>query len=160
MRDLPFLGGEQLRGDRGIQDIPQDSGQLRIAALGLIGGVGGEVAHQSLGDGGVDAVHGHMVAIVGGPAQGQFAEVPGADDQSPTLVGHIHQHLGALPSLAVLKGDGKIFHRLADIPEVDLYRLADVHRVELCAHAFGQDLSIGFGASGGAEAGHGDGQNV
>ena len=40
------------------------------------------MAHQGLGHGGVDAVHAHVVAVVGGPAQGQLGEVAGAHHQA------------------------------------------------------------------------------
>ena len=158
--DFPLLRREQFRGDGGVQNIPEDGGQRRVGALRLIGGVGGEVADQGLGDGAVDPVHGHVVAVVGGPAQGQLTQVPGADDQSSPLVGQVHQHLGPLPGLAVLKGDGQVVHGLADVPEVDPYRLADVHRAEVGADALGQKLGVGLGAAGGAKTGHGDRQNV
>ena len=68
--------------------------------------------------------------------------------------------LGALPGLAVLKGDGQVLHGLADVPEVDPHRLADVHSAEIRADALRQNLGVGFGATGGAEARHGNRQNV
>ena len=101
-----------------------------------------------------------MVAVVGGPAQGQLTKVAGADDQPAPLVGQVHQHLGPLPGLAVLEGDGQVLHGLADVPEVDPHCLANVHRTEVGAHALSQDLGVGLGPAGGAEAGHGDGQDV
>ena len=158
--DLPLLGGEQLRRDGGVQNVPEDGGQPGVLLLGLVSGVAGEVAHQGLGDGAVYAVHGHVVAVVGGPAQGQLAEVAGSDDQPPPLIGQVHQYLSALPGLAVLEGDRQVLHGLTDVPEMDPHRLADVHRAEMGADALGQHLGVGFGAGGGAEARHGDGQNV
>ena len=158
--DLPVLGGQQLGGDGGVQNVPQHGGQLGVPGFGLVGHIGHQVAHQGLGDAGVHGVHGHVVPVIGGPAQGQLAQVPGADDHAAGAVGQVHQHLGPLPGLAVFKGDGQVVHGLADVPEVDLHRIADVHGVKGGADALGQNFGIGLGAAGGAEAGHGHGQNV
>ena len=101
-----------------------------------------------------------MVPVIGGPAQGQLAQVAGANDHAAGAVGKVHQNLGPLPGLAVFKGDGQVIHGLADVPEVDLHRVADVHGVERRADALGQDLGVGLGPAGGAEAGHGHGQDI
>ena len=158
--NLAVHGGQQLRGDGGVQNIVQHGGELRLLRPLVVADKGHQMAHQRLGDGGVDGVHTHVVAVVGGPAQRQLAEVAGADDQTAGLVGQIHQHLGALPGLSVLKGDGVVVHALTDVPEVDLHRLADVHALQPGAQLVGQNAGVVPGAVGGAEAGHGDGQNV
>ena len=101
-----------------------------------------------------------MVAVVGGPAQGQLTEVAGADDQAPPLVGQVHEDLRALPGLGVLKGDGLVLHGLADVGEVLFHRLADIDLHEIRAQLHGQQFRVGTGAFGGAEAGHGDGQDA
>ena len=151
--DLPVLGGKQLRGDGGIQNVPQHLSDWPAPALRL---PGHQMPHQGFGDGGVDGVHGHVVAVIGGPAQGQLGQVPGADDQPPPLVGQIHEHLGALPGLGVFKGDAVVVHGLADVGKVPLHRRADVHLHKLRPQLPGQQLRVGAGAAGGAEAGHGD----
>ena len=98
-----------------------------------------------------------MIPVVGGPAQGQLGQVPSADDQPPPLVGKVHQHLGALPGLGVFEGDAVILHGLADVGEVLLHGFADVHLQEVRPQLRRQQLRVGAGAPGGAEAGHGDG---
>ena len=118
------------------------------------------MAHQGLGYAGVDAVHAHVVAVVGGPAQGQLGEIPGAHHQAARLVGDVHEHLGALPGLAILKGHVVVVHGLANVPEMLLHRRADVDALEGGPQPPGQLHGVVPGAVGGAEAGHGDGDDV
>ena len=68
--DLAVLGGQQLRGDRRIQNIQQHRAQG--IGGGNVGFVPDKMAHQRFGHARVDAVHAHVVAVVGGPAQGQL----------------------------------------------------------------------------------------
>ena len=109
---------------------------------------------------GVDAVHAHVVAVVGGPAQGQLGEIPGAHHQAARLVGDVHEHLGALPGLAILKGHVVVVHGLANVPEMLLHRRADVDALQGGPQPPGQLHGVVPGAVGGAEAGHGDGDDV
>ena len=67
--NFPVFRRQQFRGDRGIQDVLQHRCRRRTAMPHLIAD---DVAHQGLGHGAVHAVHGHMVAVIGGPAQGQL----------------------------------------------------------------------------------------
>ena len=160
LADGPVDGGEQLRGDGGIQNVLQHMGE-GLVLLGLVPGhVGHQMAHQSLGNGAVDPVHAHMVPVVGGPAQGQLGQIPGAHHQTAGLVGNVHEHLGALPGLTIFKGDVVVFHRLADVPKMTLDRLADVNALEGAAQPLGQLHGVVPGAVGGAEAGHGHGDDV
>ena len=83
-------GGQQFGGDRSGQHIVQDGGQLRIALSVQVADIVGQVAHQGFGDGAVDGVHTHVIAVIGAPAQRQFGQVAGADDQAAVLVGDVH----------------------------------------------------------------------
>ena len=113
------------------------------------------MAHQSLWDACVDPIHGHVIPVVGGPAQGQLGQVAGADDQPAVLIGDVHEHLGPLPGLAVLEGHRVVLHGLADVLEVDLYRAADVDALQGGPQALGQLHGVIPGTVGGSEAGHG-----
>ena len=112
--DLAVLGGQQLGGDGGVEDVQQHPAQL--GGGGDVGLVPDEVAHQRLGDTGVDAVHAHVVAVVGGPAQRQLGEVASADDEAAGAVGRVHQLEGAHAGLSVLKGDVQHAARPARCP--------------------------------------------
>ena len=101
-----------------------------------------------------------MVAVVGAPAQGQLGEVPGAHHQAAALVGDVHEDLGPLPGLPVLKGHVVLAHGLADVLEVAADRLSDVDAPEGGPQALGQLHGVVPGAVSGAEAGHGDGDDV
>ena len=60
------------------------------------------------------------------PAQGQLAEVPGADDQAPGLVGDVHEHLGAFPCLRVFIGQVVLGFVLANIPVMQPAGFTDI----------------------------------
>ena len=160
LADLPLDRRQQLRGHGGIQDVLQHVRQLLVLVQVVPGHVVHQMAHQGLGDGGVDGVHAHVVPVVGAPAQGQLAEIPGADDQSAVLVGHVHEHLGPLPGLGVLKGHVLVLHAVADIPEVAANRVPDGDGVEGGPHALRQKHGVVPGPVRGAEAGHGHGDDV
>ena len=152
--DLPILGGQQLRGDRGVQHVEEGLGQPLPAVLRL---VAHQVAHQGLWHRGVHAVHGHVVPVVGGPAQGQLRQIPGADSDAPHPVGQVHHHLGALPGLGILEGRVQAVHVLADVREVLAHRLLDGHLPEIHPQLLGDLLGVGLRPPRGAEAGHGHG---
>ena len=119
-----------------------------------------DMPHQGFGDGGVDAVHAHVVAVVGGPAQGQLAQVAGADHHAAHPVGQIHQHLRPLPGLRVFVGDGTVAAGQADVLEMLLHRCGDGYGQKADAQKLRHACGVVPGAAGGAEAGHGHGQNV
>ena len=158
--DLTLDGGQQLRGDGGIQNVVQHRGELGVLGLLVVGDEAHQMPHQRLGDAGVDGIVAHVVAVVGAPAKGQLTEVAGADDQAAGGVGDIHEHLGALPGLAVFKGDGVVVHIVADVLEVAADTARDVHRPQRAAQPLRQQHRIGLGAVRSAEAGHGDGDDV
>ena len=158
--DLALDGGKQLGRDGGIQNVLQNVVEGLVLAGVVLGQIPHQVAHQSLGDGSVDTVHAHVVAVVGAPAKGQLAEVAGADDDAAGLVGNIHQDLGALTGLAVLKGDGVVLHVVADVLEMAADGGGDVYGAEGCTHLLGQDHGVILGAVGSSEAGHGDSDDL
>ena len=160
LADLSLDGRQQLRRHGGVQNVLQHVVESLILLRVVPGQIGHQVPHQRLGDGGVDGIVAHVVAVVGAPAQGQLAQVPGADHQAAGLVGNVHQHLGPLPGLAVFKGDVVVLHALADVGEVAAHRLGDVHHLQRGAHPLRQQLRVGAGPGRGAEAGHGDGDDV
>ena len=98
--NLPVLvGGQQFRAYRGVQNIQQHAAEFFALRPGSL--IGYQMPHQRFGDPGVYAVHAHVVAVVGGPAQRQLAQIAGADHQAALLVGQIHQFQGAYPGLRV-----------------------------------------------------------
>ncbi len=158
LADLPLHGGQQLRGHGRVQYVLQHVVKLRL--LPVLGEIAHQMPDQGLGDGGVDAVHAHVVPIVGTPAQGQLAEVPGADDQAAAFVGNVHEDLRPLPGLGVLVGDGVVLRVVADVPEVAADRLGDVHGPQACPHLLRQKDGVVLRPVRGAEARHGDGDDI
>ena len=118
LADLALDGGQQFRRYRGVQNILQHIVEGLVLAFVVPGQITHQMAHQCFGDGGVDAIHAHVVAVVGAPAQGQLGKVSGADDEASGGVGDIHQDLCPLPGLAVFKGDGVVRHIVANVLEV------------------------------------------
>ena len=82
--------------------------------------------HKRLGHAGIDAVHAHVVAVVGGPAQCKLAQIAGADDKATILVGVIHQLQCAHAGLTVFKGDIIFVGRLTDVCKVTFDSLRDI----------------------------------
>ena len=160
LADLALYGGQQLGGDRCCQDILQHVVEGFILLRVVPGQVTHQIPHQGLGNGAVDRVHAHMVAVIRAPAQGQFAQVSRADDKSAAAVGDIHQHLGPLPGLGVFKGDGVIVHIVADVLKVAADAGGDIHGFQHRPHPLRQDHGIVPGPVRGAKAGHRDGNDV
>ena len=92
-----------------------------------IGEVAYEVAYQGLGDGGVDTVHGHMIAVVGGPAEGELGEITGTDDHTAGLVGDVHKDLSPFSGLRVFIGDIMDIDIMTDVAQVDGNGFFDVY---------------------------------
>ena len=118
------------------------------------------MAYQCFGDGAVHAVHRHMIAVIGGPAQRQFGQIAGAHHQTIGLIGDIHQHLCPFSGLSVFKGDAVIVKIVADIGKMGFYCITDVYGAEGNAQFLTKKLCIGAGAVGSAETRHGNSHNI
>ncbi len=118
------------------------------------------MAYQCFGNGAVDAIHRHMIAVVGGPAQRQFRQIAGAYYHTAGLIGNVHQYLGAFSRLSVFKGDAVVGKIMSDVGKMGFYRITDIHSAEGYPQFLTQLFRIGAGAIGGAEAGHGDSDNI
>ena len=151
--DHPVLRRQQLRTHRRVQDVIKDILQFFVAAGIRV--IPYQVADQRLGDRCVHPVHGHMVSVVGGPAQGQLRHIAGADDHSSVFIGQIHQDLGPLPGLGIFIGHVMVVHTVAQIPEVDCHSLFDADLLKLCSQLFRKKAGILIGPVCGPEAGHG-----
>ena len=77
-----------------------------------------QVSYQRFGNGGIDTVHAHVVAVVGGPAKCQFAHVARAHHEASRLAGSVHEHLGAFARLGVFVGQVVHAGIVADVAEV------------------------------------------
>ncbi len=153
--DLALLvRGQELRADGGIQNVQQHlpgRGKVRVLRNGL-----DHPADQRLGNGGVDAVHAHLVAVIGAPAQGQLGKVSGAHNDAPYPAGIVHQDLRPFPGLGIFEGPVELGGIMSDIPEVLEDSILDGDLLCLDAQGVHQLPGIGMGAVRGAEAGHGD----
>ena len=75
----------------------------------------------------VDRVHGHMVAVIGCPAESEFGQIARSDDKPARFVGDIHQHLSAFSRLRIFVSHvGDVFV-LTDIFEMASHRFRDIN---------------------------------
>ena len=154
LADLSVLRRQKLGAYRRVEDIQQHLAQHFFVLAACIRAVCDQMAHKGFGHADVYAVHRHMVAVIGCPAERKLRHIPGSDDQTIALVGEIHQHLRALPRLSVFVGYVMLFHILTDIPKMHLHRLADIDLNELCAECLRQPAGIFVGAVRRAKARH------
>ena len=127
LADLSVLRRQKLGAYRRVEDIQQHLLQHFFAFAAGIRTICHQMAHQCLGHADVYAIHRHMIAVIGRPAQCKLRHIPGSDDKSVALVGEIHQYLSAFPRLPIFIGYIVLVHILTDIPKMHLHRLADVH---------------------------------
>ena len=97
-----FIRGQQFGADGSIQNIFQHRpGCCKV--LRFRNGVNHPADH-GLGNRRVDAVHAHMVAIIGAPTQSQFRKIAGTHNDAVYHTGIVHEDLGPLPGLRILVG--------------------------------------------------------
>ena len=115
-----------------------------------------QMADKCLRHRGIDAVHRHVVAVVGGPSKCQFAEVACTHDEAVHLVGSIHENLCPLASLTVLVGDVVLVCLVPDVGKVLQASLLDADFADGNAQELHEVDGIGVGAVCRAEARHCD----
>ena len=101
-----------------------------------------------------------MVAVVGGPAEGQLTEVARADHETAGAVGEIHQLERAHARLPIFIGHIPHGLVLTDVAEVAADGVRDRDFPEGDAKLLTQNFGIGARPVRGAEAGHGHGEDV
>ena len=149
---------DQFGADRRVDDIQQ--GEAGGIVHLVIGNPFDQVFDQCFRDAAVHAVHRHMVAVVGRPAECQFGEVAGSDHEAVLLVGDIHQQLGPFACLAVFVGhvmDGRI---MVDVAEMLKAGFLDRDLFQCDAEGADEVASVSIGAVGCTEAGHRDADDL
>ncbi len=86
------------------------------------------------------------------PREGRF--------QAAQPVGQVHQQLGALPRLRIFKGYVVHILPLADVAEMNAYRVCNVHALQGDAKLFSQGHGIALCPGGGSKTGHGHRNNI
>ena len=119
-----------------------------------------QIAHQRFRHTGVYAVHAHVVAVVGSPAQRQLRKVARAHHKAAGAVGKVHQLQRAHTRLPVFKGDIQHIFVLPDIRKVTAHGVGDADFLKAYAQFPAQNLGVAAGALGGAKAGHGHRQHI
>ena len=101
LTDFSVFWRQKLRRNRRTQYIEQNFTQSLRRTLCL---KRGQIAHEGLGNGSVDPIHGHVIAVIGRPAQRKLGQISGSNHQPALLIGNIHQQIGALTRLCIFKG--------------------------------------------------------
>ena len=163
-RGLPGRARHQFGRDFGGQDVFQQGGGRRVHVAGM-GHEADQVLDQRLGDPAIGVVVAHLVAdAIGAPAQGQFRQVAGADDEAAIVVGQTEQIVGAQAGLDVL--ERHVIDRLAPrigVVEVLQHLLGGRADIDLGgghAHRAHQGPGVRLCPVRGGEAGQGVGQDV
>ena len=115
---------------------------------------------KGLGNGAVHSIHGHVVGIVSTPSKGEFAEVASTNNKAVTLVGNVHQYLGALTCLTVLISHIVVVEVVANIEEVTDAGFLDADFLDGDVERLHQCHGIVVGAVGGAESWHRDADDL
>ena len=156
--NFAVLGGQQLRRDRGSQNIQQHI--VQSGGGGSLGFVLHQIAHQRFGHTGIYAVHTHVVAVIGRPAQRQLRKVARAHHKAAGAIGKIHQLQRAHTRLPVFKGDVQHLFVLPDIRKVAAHSIGNADFLKAHAQLPAQNFGVAAGALGGAKAGHGHRQHI
>ena len=156
--NFAVLGGQKLRRDRCGQNIQQHI--VQSSGGGSFGFVLHQIAYQRFGHAGVYAVHAHVVAVVGRPAQRQLRKIARAHHKAAGAVGKVHQLQRAHTRLPVFKGDVQHIFVLPDIRKVAAHGVGDADLLKAHAQLPAQNFGVAAGALGGAKAGHGNRQHI
>ena len=108
------------------------AGFARVAN-GAVGVPAHNVAHECLGNVAVHRVHGHVIGVVGAPAERNFGEVTRADNDSAFAVRDVHQYLRALAGLHVLVSHVEFLRVVPDVGKMLEACLLDIDGTEFHA---------------------------
>ena len=158
LADFAVHRRKKLRADRSVKHIQKNLPQFLLPAGIRI--IFYKMTHQRLRHACIHTVHGHVIPVIGCPAQCQLGHVARSDHQPACSVGDIHQHLGSLSCLAVFKGYIMYVAVLSDITEMQTDRLPDIHLGQSGAQRPGQPAGIIIGPVRRSEAGHGNGMDI
>ena len=114
--------------------------------------------HQRFRYARVNAVHRHMVAVVGRPPKRKLGQVSSSYHNTAGLVGNIHDYLRPLPRLTVFKGNVCNAFVLSDVGKMLSYRGGYVYFLQGGSVRVRKTESIVFCTVCCAEARHCDGQ--
>ncbi len=145
---------QQFGRDWGIDDIQQDT--ARILAKHILRRIAHHIAHEGLRNTRIDTVHRHLVARIGSPPEGKFAQVARADHDAVVLVRHIHQDKRTDTRLGVLIGNIVGIYIVPDVGKVLRSDIADRNLVGSNAELLHHSEGILISAVAGAEARHSD----
>lgn len=149
---------QQLRADSGLDNAVEILAHRLVCFVVCI--PGDNILDQRLRNARIHAVHRHMVAVIGTPAQRQLGQVARADDNPAVLVGEVHQNLGTLAGLYVLVCQVMHLGVVADVREMLEAGRLDVNDLHRGAECLDQAYRVVVRAAGRAEARHCDRQHI
>ena len=153
-----FVRRQQLGTDRRVENVEQHGAQGLV--FRRVGGIAHDMAHERFRHVGVHAVHAHVVAVVGRPAEGQLAQIARADDEPARAVGEVHELERAHAGLAVFIRHVERGFVLPDVGKVAVDGARDRDLLKCHAQLLAEDLGVRARAVRRAEARHRHGQHV
>ena len=157
LRDLTVFRRQKLGTHRRVHNVEE---RLSRRAGQLPCEIGDQIPHKRLRDGAVDAVHGHVVAVIGRPAERQLGKISRAHDDAAACIRDIHEHLRALARLCILISHVMHCRIMADIRKMNLHGMADVDGLYRHAERLGQGHGVAFRPHRRAEARHRHGDDI
>ena len=131
--------------------------QRRVFAVPRI--ITHNVFDKRFGNACIHAVHAHMVAVIGCPAECKLGKVARADNKAVQRICKIHQHKGAHARLCVFVNNVVTGFVVPDVAKMRTHRIRNRNRVKRYTEGIAKSNGILFRVFGGAETGHGDGVN-
>ena len=156
-----FICGEQLGADGRAEHVVQSvcQGGLPVCLIPICGKTD-QSAHKRFGNTAVDAVVGHMVTVIGCPAEYRLGKVTRTNDKTVAAVCHVHKHLRAFARLAVFIYDVTVVRIMPDVFEVQGNRFTDRNLTEINAKLLAKHGRVVFGSACRTKAGHGNGDQL
>ena len=148
------VGWQEFRRDGRIDYVEQYAAE--VFAKHILSRIADEVTYEGLRNTCVDAIHRHLVAAIGAPAQCQFAQVACADHDTIEFVSQIHEDKRADTCLRILVGDVVIVHIMGYVVQVLGSNVADANLAVGDAQLFHEFQCIAVGAVTGTKARHSD----
>ena len=123
--DLSVLRRQELRAYRCVENVIEDVRKCLVTAGIRV--VADQMAHQSLRDRGIHSVHGHVITVVGCPAERQLGHISCSDNHAVCLVREVHEDQGAVSRLSVLISHIVDRRIMSDILEVGGNCFSDIY---------------------------------
>ena len=95
-----------------------------------------DIPYERFGNGCVNAVHGHMIAVIRCPTEREFGKIARPHDESSVFVRYIHKNLRAFSRLRIFVSHVGYFFVLSDVFKMTSYGIGYIDLAESYAELF------------------------